>query len=139
MVRICIKAFKCTFSQIFPYLTLVGTTDQITALNVVRQRDILLRRGNIYGWCKENFINFSAINMISDLRKNASRELESLGFPSSSVNGFHNRNEDYPHLAFHQAAICAGLYPNIAYRRCVSTIMLVWSKSLIQDSLLRPC
>jgi hypothetical protein len=77
----------------------------------------MLKRGSLFGWCRENFLNFSAINMISDLRKNASRELESLGFPPSSDGGFHNRNEDCPHLAFHQAAICAGLYPNVAYRR----------------------
>lgn len=91
--------------------------DQITSLNVLKQRDVMLKRGSLFGWCRENFLNFSAINMISDLRKNASRELEGLGFPPSSEAGFHNRNEDYPHLAFHQAAICAGLYPNIAYRR----------------------
>lgn len=78
---------------------------------------MIKRGGNLFGFCRENFLNCSAINMISDLRKNASRELESLGFPPSSESGFHNRNEDYTHLAFHQAAICAGLYPNIAYRR----------------------
>lgn len=92
-------------------------SDQITSLNVLKQREVMFKRGSLFGWCRENFLNFSAINMISDLRKHASRELESLGFPPSSESGFHNRNEDYPHVAFHQAAICAGLYPNLAYRR----------------------
>lgn len=77
----------------------------------------MAKRGNLFGWCRENFLNFSAINMISDLRKNASRELESLGFAPSVEIGFHNRNEYDKELAFHQAAICAGLYPNIAFRR----------------------
>jgi ATP-dependent RNA helicase DHX36 len=92
-------------------------SDQITSLNVLKQRDVMLKRGSLFGWCRENFLNFSSINMISDLRKNASRELESLGFPPSSEDGFHNRNENCLHLAFYQAAICAGLYPNIAFRR----------------------
>lgn len=77
----------------------------------------MAKRGSLFGWCKSNFLNFSAINMISELRNNASRELESLGFPPSSVGGFHNRNEDSQRLTFCQAAICAGLYPNIAFRR----------------------
>jgi len=98
------------------FISFGDVADQITSLNVLKQRDIMFKRGSLFGWCRENFLNFSAINMISDLRKNASRELESLGFPPCSESGFHNRNEDYPHLAFHQAAICAGLYPNIAYR-----------------------
>jgi hypothetical protein len=41
---------------------------------------------------------------------------EGLGFPPSAQNGYHNRNGDF-NEAFLQATICAGLYPNVAYRR----------------------
>jgi len=93
-------------------------SDQITSLNVLRNRDILSKRGvgAISGWCRQNFLNFSSLNMISDLRKNVSRELENLGFPPCSQSGYHNRNGDF-NPAFLQASICAGLYPNVAYRR----------------------
>lgn len=56
------------------------------------------------------------MNMVSDLRRNISRELRSLGFPSTNEGGYHNRNGDND-PAFLQATIAAGLYPNIASRR----------------------
>lgn len=93
-------------------------SDQITSLNVLKNRDIVSKRGmgSLAAWCRQNFLNFSSLNMISDLRKNVSRELEGLGFPPSSQSGHHNRNGDF-NPAFLQASICAGLYPNVAYRR----------------------
>eukprot|EP00956_Cyclotella_meneghiniana_P013506 scaffold19557_cov76-Cyclotella_meneghiniana.AAC.4 len=110
-----ISCIYCTFSTPSHYFSIAE--DQITSLNVLKQRDIMAKRGSLFGWCKANFLNFSSINMIAELRNNASRELESLGFPPSSAGGFHNRNEDSQRLTFNQAAICAGLYPNIAFRR----------------------
>ena len=110
-----ISCIYCTFSNPSHYFSIAE--DQITSLNVLKQRDIMAKRGSLFGWCKANFLNFSSINMIAELRNNASRELESLGFPPSSAGGFHNRNEDSQRLTFNQAAICAGLYPNIAFRR----------------------
>jgi len=93
-------------------------SDQITNLNVLRNRDALAKRGfaALARWCRENYLNVSSVNMISELRKNVSRELEGLGFPPSSENGYHNRNGEH-NPAFLQASICAGLYPNVAYRR----------------------
>lgn len=102
-------------------LTLTSSSnsiDQITSLNVLKTRDVIFKRGMgpLHGWCKQNFLNFSSLNMISDLRKNISRELESLGFPPSAEAGYHNRNGDF-NPAFLQAAIVSGLYPNVAFRR----------------------
>jgi HrpA-like RNA helicase len=93
-------------------------SDQITCLNVIRSRDAIAKRGMsaLTSFCKKNYLNFSSLNQISDLRSHVSRELESLGFPPSSHQGYHNRNGDYL-PAFLQAAICAGLYPNLAWRR----------------------
>ena len=94
-------------------------SDQITCLNVIRARDAIGKRGTssaIASFCKQNFLNFSSLNQVSELRKHVSRELECLGFPPSSREGYHNRNGDkLP--AFLQASICAGLYPNVAWRR----------------------
>lgn len=93
-------------------------SDQITSLNVLRNRDIVAKRGvgSLGAWCRQNFLNFSSLNMISELRKNVSRELEGLGFPPCAINGYHNRHGDI-NPAYLQASICAGLYPNVAYRR----------------------
>lgn len=93
-------------------------SDQITSLNVLRNRDAIAKRGQgaLVGWCKQNMINLSSLNMISELRNVVSRELEGLGFPPCSQSGHHNRSGDF-NPAFLQASICAGLYPNLAFRR----------------------
>ena len=94
-------------------------SDQITVLNALRAKDGFSRRGGdgrFFDYCRRNFLGVSTLNMIGDLRRNISRELGSLGFPSTNESGNHNRNgENDP--AFLQAAIAAGLYPNVASRR----------------------
>ena len=53
---------------------------------------------------------------ISDLRKNLTRELSSLNFPGPmNKKSFHNRHDN--EQALWQAAISAGLYPNVATRK----------------------
>ena len=86
-------------------------SDQITSLNVLRNRDVISKRGHgaLAGWCRQNLINLSSLNMISDLRNVVSRELEGLGFSPCFQNGYHNRSGDF-NPAFLQASICAGLY-----------------------------
>jgi len=94
-------------------------SDQITVLNALRAKDSLARRGGdgrFFDFCRRNFLGVSTMNMISDLRRNISRELGSLGFPITNESGYHNRSGDND-PAFLQATIAAGLYPNIASRR----------------------
>jgi len=95
-------------------------SDQITVLHALHSRDQFINQsttGAFYTYCKSRFISPTVLNMIADLRKNTSRELISLGFPPYQVAGYHNRHEDYPdQSAFLQAAIIAGLYPNVAHR-----------------------
>jgi HrpA-like RNA helicase len=95
-----------------------SNSDQITSLNVLRNRDIVAKRGmgQLVGWCRQNYLNYSSVTMVSQLRTVVSRELEGLGFPPCSTTGYHNRFGD-THPAILQASICAGLYPNVAYRR----------------------
>jgi len=90
-------------------------SDQITihyALETMQN----LNRGAFNDFCRKNFLGLSTMQMISDLRKNLSRELLSLGFQNPSArNEYHNRH-DNDH-ALWQATIAAGLYPNVACRR----------------------
>jgi hypothetical protein len=54
-------------------------------------------------------------DMIADIRSTLNRELNYLGFPHSTVmTGYHNRHNN--DAALWQAAIAAGLFPNIASR-----------------------
>jgi len=94
-------------------------SDQITILNILNIRDSFARKGRqnaFYGFCRDKFLGPTTIQMIADLRRNVSRELLSLSFPDPNNSGYHNRSgESDP--AFLQAAIAAGLYPNVASRK----------------------
>jgi len=93
-------------------------SDQVTVLNAILKRDQLKKKseGAYRAWCQQKFLSSSTLQMIVELRKNLNRELSSLGFsPMTNNNGFQNRH-DKQH-ALWQAAIAAGLYPNVATRR----------------------
>jgi hypothetical protein len=84
-------------------------SDQITALNSLHSRDRFMKKGTVegfYSFCKTRFISPTVLNTISDLRKNISRELMSLGFPPGHAKGYHNRHDEYQDkTAFLQAAM----------------------------------
>lgn len=94
-------------------------SDQVTVLNAIFKHDQLKRKseGLWRDFCRRNFLSISTMQMVSDLRKNLTRELDSLNFPSPmTANEFHNRHDK--EAALWQAAISAGLYPNVATRKC---------------------
>jgi HrpA-like RNA helicase len=98
-------------------------SDQITVLHALHGRDEIHRqRGQrgVQDFCRQNFLGVSTLQMIAELRQNVSRELVSLGFPpTNEASGYHNRNDTKKDRSlgyFLQAAIAAGLYPNVALR-----------------------
>jgi Helicase associated domain (HA2)/Oligonucleotide/oligosaccharide-binding (OB)-fold len=114
-------------------------SDQLTVHFMLEMRAELLRRSNerqpsFEQFCRKHFISTNTIQMISEVRTNLARELSSLGFPSPTLTGqpnqrqgegskrlggtqppYHNRH-DSDHALWH-AAIAAGLYPNLAFRK----------------------
>ena len=92
-------------------------SDQVTVLNAIIKRDQLKKRGEgkYRDWCRKNFLSPSSLQMIGDLRKNLTRELSSLGFADPMSGGYQNRHSTKQ--ALWQAAIAAGLYPNVATRK----------------------
>jgi hypothetical protein len=93
-------------------------SDQVTVLNAVLKRDQLMKRGAgaYHDFCRKSFLSTATMQMISDLRKNLARELSTLGFPAPATTGdYHNRHDN--DFALWQAAIAAGLYPNVASRK----------------------
>lgn len=93
-------------------------SDQVTVLNAIFKQDQLKKKSYaaVRDFCRRSFLSTATMQMISDLRRNLTRELLSLDFPDpSTLNGYHNRHDkDY---ALWQAAISAGLYPNVATRK----------------------
>jgi len=96
-------------------------SDQVAVLKVLEARDDFYKRGRqnqFFSYCRNNFINFATIQMISDLRRNIARELASIGYPDPSTpNTWHNRNASGANLPFLQATIVAGVFPNVASRQ----------------------
>ena len=93
-------------------------SDQVTVLNAILKRDELMKRSAAayHDFCRKSFLSTSTLQMISDLRKNLTRELTTLGFPNSATpHTYHNRHDN--DQALWQAAIAAGLYPNVASRK----------------------
>lgn len=92
-------------------------SDQVTILNAIGKRDQLKKKGEgaYRNWCRDNFLSPSSLQMIGDLRKNLTRELSSLGFADPLGSGYQNRHVNQH--ALWQAAIAAGLYPNVATRK----------------------
>ena len=114
-------------------------SDQVTVHFALETRAQLVRgSGNnqptFSAFCRKNFLGLNTIQMIYDIRKNLTRELGMLGFPSptttaqsntrnngggrkpsNQIQNYHNRH-DNDH-ALWQAAIAAGLYPNVAFRK----------------------
>jgi hypothetical protein len=90
-------------------------SDQVTMHYTLEKQENIKHTGAFNDFCRRNFLGASTMQMISDLRKNLTKELKTLGFPVPSArNQYHNRH-DNDH-ALWQAAITAGLYPNVASR-----------------------
>lgn len=94
-------------------------SDQVTVYNTMIKQDQIRKNKSEGAWrefCRRNFLSPSTTQMISELRKNIARELSSLNFPDPMKNGgFHNRNQNKE--ALWQAALSAGLYPNVCTRQ----------------------
>ena len=91
-------------------------SDQITIHHALETMQQSKNQGSFNDFCRRTFLGMSTMQMISDLRKNLSKELLALGFPNPALrNHYHNRH-DNDH-ALWEASIAAGLYPNVAGRR----------------------
>ena len=94
-------------------------SDQITVLNVLKAYDAFGKRGRstFSTYCRSRYINEPTIKTIAEMRGLIARELISLDFPDpNDISGWHNRNGRNSEQALLQAAIIAGLYPNVASR-----------------------
>ncbi len=93
-------------------------SDQVTIYNTMMKYDQIRKKseGAWKDFCRRNFLSPSTMQMISELRRNIARELQSLSFPDPmKPGGFHNRNQNKE--ALWQAALAAGLYPNVCTRQ----------------------
>jgi ATP-dependent RNA helicase YTHDC2 len=90
-------------------------SDQLTVHFTLETKAQMRNRDTYLDFCRRSFINATTLQMMSDLRRTLFRELARLSFADPTVmNQPQNRHDKEP--AVWQAAIVAGLYPNIASR-----------------------
>jgi len=88
-------------------------SDPLTILHALQSWDEDKNRTN---FCYRYFLSAPTLQTLSDLRRHVSGELTRIGFPSPHKTSlWHNRNKD--DMAYLQAAILSGMYPNVALRR----------------------
>jgi ATP-dependent RNA helicase YTHDC2 len=106
-------------------------SDQLTVHFALETKGQMRNRETYLDFCRRSFINGTTIQMISDLRRSLSRELTRLSFadPTRS-NQAQNRHDKEP--ALWQAAIAAGLYPNIASRTSGQTNFTTMDKHKVR-------
>lgn len=81
-----------------------------------------LQRGNTFKWCEQNFINESTMRVIDGMRLQLISQLTSMGFlrtgrrenASSNASTLDEANCNCNNVHVIKAALCAGLYPNVA-------------------------
>lgn len=96
-------------------LSMNSESDQLTIHFALERKSQIRGRSAFNEFCRRSYINATTMQMISDLRHNLFRELGRLSFADpTKKNQPQNRHDREP--ALWQAAIVAGLYPNIASR-----------------------
>lgn len=95
-------------------------SDQILILHVLKLLEKAKRNSDkkvFQRECRKNFVNIGTLEMISSMRQNIHRELQSIGFPDpNDCNMWYNRNLNDKASFSVEASIIAGVYPNVAAR-----------------------
>ena len=92
-------------------------SDQVTVHYALEQRQQCRGAQQLDGFCRKYFINPNTLQMVSELRQNLKRELSRLGFADPTDRKQRQSNGKDKSDAMWFAALAAGLYPNVAYRR----------------------
>ncbi|XP_023247427.1 ATP-dependent RNA helicase DHX36 isoform X2 [Copidosoma floridanum] len=87
-------------------------SDHIALAEALRRFESM--RGNAWGFCREYFLSWNTLKLLSDMKHQFSNYLCDMKFLNSR-----NPNDDYANRNSHnksliKAIVCAGLYPNIA-------------------------
>lgn len=89
-------------------------SDHIALAEALRSYEVARRRGDAGRFCREYFLSFNTLKLLSEMKNQFARYLYEMKFLDSDnpSDGSANRNSD--NMALIKAIVCAGLYPNIA-------------------------
>lgn len=92
-------------------------SDHILVAEILKTFELQNSTDNILSFCKENFLSFKVLDLISKTKKLFAQYLFDLRFLKSKTydDDFSNKNSN--DLSLVKSILCSGLYPNIAVLR----------------------
>lgn len=98
-------------------LSLGQYSDHIALAEALRRFEVAYRRGNAGQFCREYFVSFNTIKLLSEMKAQFAQYLYEMKFLDSEDSSDINANRNSNNIALIKAIVCAGLYPNIAVVR----------------------
>lgn len=92
-------------------------SDHIALAEALRRFEIAHRRGNAGQFCREYFLSFNTLKLLSEMKTQFAQYLCEMKFLDSENPNDRNANRNSNNIALIKAIVCAGLYPNIAVVR----------------------
>ncbi|XP_076228414.1 ATP-dependent DNA/RNA helicase DHX36 isoform X2 [Nomia melanderi] len=103
-------------------------SDHIALAEALRRFETSYKRGNAGYFCREYFLSFNTLKLLSEMKTQFGQYLYEMKFlETENPNDRHaNRNSD--NIALIKAVVCAALYPNVAViRRVTKSGTLAWT------------
>lgn len=98
-------------------LSMEEYSDHIALAEALKRYEIARQRGNARQFCREYFLSFNTLKLLSEMKVQFAQYLYEMKFLDSKDPSHMNSNKNSNNLALIKTIVCAGLYPNIAVIR----------------------
>ncbi|XP_070169904.1 ATP-dependent DNA/RNA helicase DHX36-like [Polyergus mexicanus] len=95
-------------------------SDHIALAEALKRFEVARRRGNAGQFCREYFLSFNTLKLLSEMKTQFAQYLYEMKFLDNDNPGDRNANRNSNNVALIKAIVCAGLYPNIAVIRKIT-------------------
>jgi len=99
-------------------LSMEQCSDHIALAEALRRYEVARQRGNARQFCREYFLSFNTLKLLSEMKAQFAQYLCEMKFLDSENPSHVGSNKNSDNIALIKAIVCAGLYPNIAVIRC---------------------
>ncbi|XP_012525529.1 ATP-dependent DNA/RNA helicase DHX36 [Monomorium pharaonis] len=101
-------------------LSMDQCSDHIALAEALRRYELAHQRGNARQFCREYFLSFNTLKLLSEMKNQFAQYLYEMKFLDSENPKYINSNKNSNNIALIKTIVCAGLYPNIAVVRRVT-------------------
>lgn len=99
-------------------LSMGQCSDHVALAEALRRYEVARQRGNARQFCREYFLSFNTLKLLSEMKTQFAQYLYDMKFLDSEDPSHMNSNINSDNIPLIKAIVCAGLYPNIAVVRC---------------------